>query len=461
MNMEKFKRIILDNEDILMEKSLKYGKERNYTKYTSTLKEAWRLSIAGLSQALVKVIEKNDIPEMGPDDDFTKSEVAEFGIIEAQKHRSRGVTLGMFLGFMKYYQQAYEDLIFESDFLPEEKKYCSLYIKRYFDQVELGFAIEWSGLSENHELTDLQEVNRVMTNEKNKYLTIFESIYDPIILVDEDNNIENINYKAAEVFFDVVVSGMKYYRNINNEKELSWLIGELNKFTDLNEKEVLLEKTIETKEGQKTYLIKFKKMLDVSEKYRGTVILFNDITERQKMDQILKRQNEKLEYYAFTDPMTGVSNRRTGLMILEKELAFEHRTGLPLSICFLDIDGLKMVNDTFGHEEGDNLINCITTIIKSTLREIDTISRIGGDEFLVIFPGCFQLDVEKVITRINDELQEYDKKSEKMYQHAFSYGIIELTENNKLSVNDVINAADKKMYANKLKKKNREEIHEF
>lgn len=455
MDKEKFKKIILENEDVLMEKALNYGKERNYTKYTSTLKEAWRMSIAGLSGALIKVIEKNnDIPEMGPDDDFTKSEVAEFGIIEAQKHRSRGVTLGMFLGFMKYYQQAYDDLIYESILSTEEKRYCSIYIKRYFDQVELGFALEWTGLSEKEKLEELQKSNRVMTNEKNKYLTVFESIYDPIILIDQNNKIENINYKATQVFFDHVVSGMKYYGNSDAEKELDWLSSELDKFIDLNEKEVIIEKTVETKKGRKTFMIKFKKMLDVSEKYSGTVILFNDITERKEMDQTLKKQQEKLEYYAFTDPMTGVSNRRTGLMILEKELLFQHRIDGPISICFLDIDGLKKINDTYGHEEGDILINCMTEIFKSSVREIDTISRMGGDEFLIIFPGCFESDAEKIIRRINCKLEDYDKENKKTYQHAFSYGILELSEDNKLSVNAAINAADKKMYDQKMQKMN-------
>ncbi|MHB8125708.1 MAG: hypothetical protein ACYDEJ_08730 [Desulfitobacteriaceae bacterium] len=158
MEMEKLKRIILDSEEILMEKILNYAKERNYVKYTSTLKEAWRMSISGLSEALIKVIEQsNSIPEMGPDDDFTKSEVAEFGIAEAQKHRSRGVTLGMFLGLIKYYHQVYTDLINESNFSLKEKKYFSQYIKRYFDHVELGFTIEWVGLTEKQKLIELQE----------------------------------------------------------------------------------------------------------------------------------------------------------------------------------------------------------------------------------------------------------------------------------------------------------------
>lgn len=79
--MENLKRTILDSEEILMEKILKYAKENNYAKYTSTLKEAWRLSISGLSEALIKTIEKSSsIPEFGPDDDFTFFSMDKFKI---------------------------------------------------------------------------------------------------------------------------------------------------------------------------------------------------------------------------------------------------------------------------------------------------------------------------------------------------------------------------------------------
>lgn len=453
--MENLKRIILDNEDFLMEKVLDYAKMHNYVKYTSTLKEAWRISIAGLSKSLLKVIEKsNSIPELGPDDDFTKNEFAEFGIIEAKKHRSRGITLAMFLGLMKYYHQAYIDLISESTFSLEEKRYFSQYIKRFFDHVELGFVVGWSNSSEKLKLEeDLQKANREMTNEKNKYLTIFESIYDPIILVDKYNNIENINYKAAEVFLNEPVSGMKYYGKLNTDKELGWLNNELIKFINLNKNETLQQQTIETKSGEKTFLVKFKKMLDISEKYKGTVIIFYDITERIKIENELKVQHEKLEFYAFTDPMTGVSNRRTGLMMLEKELSIISIRNIPLSVCFIDVDGLKLVNDTYGHGEGDLLINFIASIIKTSIRATDSVSRIGGDEFLIIFPSCCEVDAKKLIKNVCSKLNEYNNKNEKPFKYSFSYGIIEITKDMKLNVNDVIKAADEKMYQNKLLKK--------
>ncbi len=156
--MTEFTSFLMNQEDTLVEKILRYAKKRNYTKYTSTLKEAWRLSVAGLSEALIKAIEKNkDIPEMGTDDDYTRDEIAEFGILEARKHRSRGITLVMFLGLFKYYQQSYIDLVKESSFRPEQKEYYCQYIRRYFDHVELSFTMEWTGLTKDQEFEELQE----------------------------------------------------------------------------------------------------------------------------------------------------------------------------------------------------------------------------------------------------------------------------------------------------------------
>ena len=450
MEVKAFMNLILCSEAILMGKVLKYAKERDYVKYTSTLTEAWRISISSLSASMIKAIETNGtIPEINADENYVKNEIAEFGVLEAQKHRSRGVTLGMFLGLMKYYQQAYADLIQESALSAEEKQFFLQYIKRYFDHVEIGFIVEWTGLYEEQKLRELQEENRNMTNEKNKYLTIFESMYDPIFLVDRDNHIENINYQAAKDFMDVTISGMKYYSNIETDMKLNWLKQELMEFGRLKKNEILQEKTIETKAGPKTYLVKFKKMLDVSEKFSGTVVIFNDITQRLKIERKLAKQYEKIEYYADTDTMTKVLNRRTGLLRLDKELSLSKSGVITLSISYIDVDGLKAVNDTYGHTEGDHMINRIISTVKSLIRKIDSISRMGGDEFLIIFPDCSEADAEKVMQRGIDKLAEYDKKSKNAYKHSFSYGIMEVPMGCNMNINEVIKIVDQKMYQNK------------
>lgn len=334
----------------------------------------------------------------------------------------------------------------------------SYFLKRFFDFVELGFIMEWTASSEQQKMEELQESNRVMTNEKNKYLTVFESIYDPIILVDKDNQIENLNHQALEVFFTGAVSGAKYYGNINTDIEFDWLKDDLSYFIALNTSEIVREQTVQTISGQKTFSIKFKKMLDISEKYRGTVIIFNDITERRRIEEELKKQYNKIEAFAFTDPMTGIANRITGLSALEKELSLLRQKDSPLSICFLDVDGLKVVNDTYGHLEGDSLIHFLVSVIKSSVRKIDTVSRLGGDEFLIIFPDCNEACAKQVLSGITEQLTAHDAAKKTPYPHSFSYGLLEVTKGCEWSANDVIKTVDAKMYEHKFLKKRKLEL---
>ena len=127
--MEKLIRIITESENWLIQRVIHYAKEYGYSKYTSTLAEAWRISISCLSGSILDALKfYSEPPELGPDDDYTQDPVTSFGIMEAQKHRSRGVTIGMFLGLLKYYRQSYVDLIMENDFNEKEKKIYRLFI---------------------------------------------------------------------------------------------------------------------------------------------------------------------------------------------------------------------------------------------------------------------------------------------------------------------------------------------
>ena len=114
--MESLKQLLESNEDWLMERILAYAIKYGYAAYTSTLKEPWRLSISGITASILDGIDRyNDVPEIGPEEDFSRDPVAIFGMVEAQRHRERGVSLSMFLGLMKYYRQAYIDLINRDD----------------------------------------------------------------------------------------------------------------------------------------------------------------------------------------------------------------------------------------------------------------------------------------------------------------------------------------------------------
>lgn len=176
--------------------------------------------------------------------------------------------------------------------------------------------------------------------------------------------------------------------------------------------------------------------------------------ELQKEIDERKRVEEKLKYYAYTDHMTGVSNRRVGFMVLEEEVEKCLKEDSYFSICFIDIDELKVVNDKYGHAEGDYLINTIVEFIREFTKEISIISRMGGDEFMITFPRAYYKDVQKIMNSILKRLEEFNEKKLKLYKFSFSYGIKEINRDSGITnIDEIIKTVDELMYENKMSKK--------
>ena len=295
-DINKFKEFILSNEEWLMNRILTYARHQGYSKYTSTLTEAWRLSISGLSRSLVSAI-TGDLKnlELSPDEDYSADPVASFGILEAKRHRERGVNLTMFLGLMKYYKQSYLDLIDQKDSSAPYKDICKIKIERFFDRVELGFCTEWCTHTEQDKIKELQNKNVNITNEKNRYLTIFETIHAPVVLIDEENRVENYNQAWSELFEESSIPGSIYYnKNSMPEKKVPWFVDDIIPNIRSNISDYTLEKTLVTKKGARYFQIKIRRILDISNKYRGMLIILDDLTELKKAEKE-KIQKEKLE----------------------------------------------------------------------------------------------------------------------------------------------------------------------
>jgi PAS domain S-box-containing protein len=284
-----FSDLVVSGEDWLMNRILGYAKTYGYAQYTSTLKEAWRLSISGLSQSLLTAIhlgEKN--LELGPDVDFGKDPIASFGIKEAKLHRERGVDLGMFLGLMKYYRASYLDLVRQTDFDKNLKAQCCRIVELFFDRVELGFCVEWMVIGDRQRIRELQDRNRRMTNEKNKYLTVFESIKDPAVLLNSNNKIDTVNHAWIEMFVSPSEPGAGYYGEKHVKQHIPWLVEELLAWRSNQEQERSVEKQLKTRLGRRHFQITIKRMQDISDKYGGVVVIFHDVTKLKQTEDALR-----------------------------------------------------------------------------------------------------------------------------------------------------------------------------
>lgn len=139
-------------------------------------------------------------------------------------------------------------------------------------------------------------------------------------------------------------------------------------------------------------------VLDDQQRTEATVCIFRDVTEQALAE-------ERIWHSAHHDLLTGLPNRRLFLDRLEQEVKHAKRNSLSLSVLFMDLNGFKEVNDSFGHEAGDALLSEVAERLAGCVREEDTVARLGGDEFTVIITGAEQReDVELVVRKIENAI---------------------------------------------------------
>lgn len=404
--MDRLCKLILDNEELLIEHLLGYAKTYNYAKYMPTLKEAWRMSVRGLSNSILNALSMNmDIPELYADDDYSKDPIALFGILEAEKHRQRGITLQMFVSLMKYYKQSYIDLIHDAGFDKEYEEYCCKYLERCFDRIEIGFCMQWSRIEQNDLLEELQSKNRNMTNEKNKYLTVYESLPNPVIILDENNIVIDMNCSAAELFQDCNIPGNSYYTRSNTGECFEWLQDELSTLLSGLSTCNTFEKELLHKGKLYYFEIKLMQILDISEKFKGMVVILNDITKRKNLEK-------ELTVLATTDYLTGANNRKKLLDSVQKEFLHSKKYGKPLSIMMIDVDHFKNINDNYGHHTGDIVLQEMVKECLSSLRKSDIFGRLGGEEFLVVLVDTEISEAIQVTERLRKNLSQLNIRTE-------------------------------------------------
>nr|MBP8031952.1 GGDEF domain-containing protein [Acetobacterium sp.] len=164
---------------------------------------------------------------------------------------------------------------------------------------------------------------------------------------------------------------------------------------------------------------------------------------------INKLKNDEIKYFSEYDAMTGIYNRRTGFEKLAQLYKSTAKNKSEISVCFIDINGLKDVNDYLGHDVGDELILTITTGIKNNIRENDFVARLGGDEFLIIFEGLDEAGAEVVWQRIVAEFAQINDTENRRYLVSASHGIETISGGSNEYIDMIINQADEKMYREK------------
>lgn len=202
---------------------------------------------------------------------------------------------------------------------------------------------------------------------------------------------------------------------------------------------------------------------DAAGNINGFMGIAEDITERKKAEAALRESEAKLKESlerernaARVDFLTGILNRRGFFEIAGSESQRSRRYKRPLSLVYVDLDNFKAVNDTMGHDAGDELLVEVAAVIHTEVRGTDTVGRLGGDEFAVLLPETDQEQGTVVVQKVQKQLLE--AMQQKQWPVTFSIGLISF-EVPPESIEEMVREADRVMYSVKLKGKNSVAVH--
>ncbi len=309
-------------------------------------------------------------------------------------------------------------------------------VGKVFERDEDGCPIRAVGI--HQDIDDRKEAEKKLKQQEAHFEQLFKNSAEGIVLLDNNQYVLRANKKFEEIF--------GYKESDIKGKNVDDLIipeeykDEGHNYAKQVEKgNTITEETVRKKKSGKridVFLHGFP--VKLADDQMGAYGVYNNITER-------KEREAKIEFLSFHDKMTGLYNRR----YFENEMERLNETRrLPISIIIGDMDGLKDINDNYGHRMGDKFIEKCAEIINTITRSEDIVARIGGDEFAIILPGTNTSLAKELCERIQSRFNQYNRTSKFPELLSISLGFAN-KEKRDDDLNKVFNKADKIMYENK------------
>ncbi len=269
------------------------------------------------------------------------------------------------------------------------------------------------------------------------YKAIFENSKVGMIVFENDGSVNLVNKEAEKLLGysqNELKAGIEWESIFLNKESVDWLLNYENK--DKKELDGVYETDLRNKGGEVRTVLFQTGIIPIHD---NNFISLVDITAR-------KRVERKIKHKSYHDQLTGVCNRA----YYEKMLYdLDREENLPISIIICDNNGLKLINDIFGHDKGDELIKKAADVLQHSVREDDIVARWGGDEFGIILSNTPYKGAERVIRRINEKCKEFSFNPISL---SIALGAATKTTVDQ-SRDNVVARAESRMYDNKLETK--------
>ena len=300
------------------------------------------------------------------------------------------------------------------------------------------------------ELKNYQQINLYKNNfiKQTGLEKIFKKTPVGLCITDEKGYFELVNPAYCDIYGyqeeELLGRHFSVVATESNKEELTKLHDKFIK----GESELRGEWEVQAKNGnRKIILADAARIQGPNENYKKVTFVI-DITKRKKLEEKLKKANQKLQEKAVTDGLTGLYNHKEVIRKLKLEVERAARYDLNLAVMMIDIDDFKEINDTYGHQQGDDILEGLTQRLISITRQKDIIGRYGGEEFIIIFPHTGLNDAWDVGERIRKNIAS-QKISD--IELTISGGVADLNSD---SEQKLVKRADQALYQAKNSGKN-------
>ncbi|MCL4441276.1 MAG: PAS domain S-box protein [Firmicutes bacterium] len=297
------------------------------------------------------------------------------------------------------------------------------------------------------DITDRKQMERALRESEEKYRLLLETIEDGFYEVDLAGNL--IHYNDAMAGIHELSDKDSYlgvnYRDYTDKESAARVFKAYNQVFSTGQPEKGFTWEMVTRKGARKILeASITLARDSSGKPTGFRGIIRDITERRQAE-------ERLKYLSMHDVVTGLYNRT----YFEQEMTrLCHSRFSPVTVICCDVDGMKLVNDTFGHKKGDDLLKAVAEVLRSPFRTSDVVARTGGDEFAILLPKTSKQAARRVLNRIKKAIENYNRKGAGLpIKISMGTATGRVSREKEFSCSELYRQADNDMYRQKLQNK--------
>jgi diguanylate cyclase (GGDEF)-like protein/PAS domain S-box-containing protein len=271
--------------------------------------------------------------------------------------------------------------------------------------------------------------------------------------VDDEGTVQYVSPNIAAYGYtpEEFTSGRRTYGSIVDPADLGWIADDGNDKSRAGLESWVQEYRVLDADGEVHWIRDFTHAVR-GEGEHGAVTAFEgyiiDITPQKAAETALRQREEQLRMLSLTDELTGLYNRRGLFALGEHTLRIARRRARGLGVIYVDVDGLKAINDRFGHSQGDEALCAAADVIRASTRESDVAGRVGGDEFVILVEDEPAVTADMLV-RLRRRIERTNAKSGHPYKLSLSIGTIDWEPGDRASLQELIERADQRMYDDK------------